>query len=152
MSKSTRDSSDSPIVTDPYSVPVGQMAPHNPPFIVKRSNELPAGQKGFRSHDTRKRKDKGEDSQVDTTHDMPELYQSNCRENQIIEHFGIRRTVSKTRRTGGLCAQNGTVKVDHPNRQSIMWIHAEVYLGCSRPSAYGRSYIHFTVQGMLPLE
>jgi hypothetical protein len=50
MSKSTRDSGDAlpPIVTDPYSVPVGKMAPNNPPFIVKRSNELPAGQKSFR--------------------------------------------------------------------------------------------------------
>jgi hypothetical protein len=72
MSKSTRDSSDAPIVTDPYTVPVGKTAPNNPPFIVKRSKELPAGQKSFRSHNTRKRKEKGEDSQVDTTHYVPE--------------------------------------------------------------------------------
>jgi len=45
MSKLTQDSGKALIVTDPYSVPMGKMAPKNPPFIVKRSKELPAGQK-----------------------------------------------------------------------------------------------------------
>ena len=73
MSKSTRDSGDALIVTDPYSVPVGKMAPNNPPFIVERSKELPAGQKSFRAHNSRKRKE-GEDSHVDTRHYVPEAY------------------------------------------------------------------------------
>ena len=46
------DSGNAPIVTDPYSVPVGKTASNNPPFIVKRSKELPAGQKNFRSHNS----------------------------------------------------------------------------------------------------
>jgi len=70
------DSGDAPIVTDPYTVPAGKTAPNNPPFIVKRSDELPAGQKSFRSHDTRNRKEKGEDSQVETSQYVPEVYQS----------------------------------------------------------------------------
>jgi hypothetical protein len=95
MSKSTPDSGDGPIVTDPYTVPVGKAAPNNPPFIVKRSNELPAGQKSFRSHNTRKRKEKGEDSQVDTTHYVPKHYHNHCQENRIIERSRIRETVAK---------------------------------------------------------
>jgi hypothetical protein len=97
MSKSTRDSGNAPIVTDPYSVPVGKTAPNNPPFIVERSNELPAGQKSFRQHNTRKRKrkEKGEDySHVDTTHYVPELHHSHCQENRIIERSMIRKTVA----------------------------------------------------------
>ncbi len=67
--KSTRESGDAPIVTDPYSEPVGKTAPNDPPFIIKRSKELPAGQKSFRSRNQKK----GEDSQVDTTHYVPEF-------------------------------------------------------------------------------
>src|SRR6266699_732030 len=94
MSKSTRDSGDAPIVTDPYGVPVGKTAPKNPPFIVKRSKELPTGQKSFRAHNRRKGKEKSEDSQVDTTHYVPEAYQSHCQENWIIERSRIRKTVA----------------------------------------------------------
>jgi hypothetical protein len=95
MSKSTRDSGDARIVTNPDSEPVGKTAPNNPPFIVESSKELPARQKSFRSHSTRKRKEKGEDSQIDTTHYVPELYQSHCQENRIIERSRIRKTVTK---------------------------------------------------------
>jgi len=91
---STRESGDAPIVTDPYTVPVGKATPNNPPFIVKCSNELPAGhvEKSLRSHNTRKRK---EDSQVDTSHYVPEAYQSHYQENRIIERSRIRKTVAK---------------------------------------------------------
>ena len=41
--------------TDPYSISVGKTAPKNAPFIVKRSDELPAGKKRFSSHNKRKR-------------------------------------------------------------------------------------------------
>ena len=78
---STRESGDAPIVTDPYTVLVGKTAPNNPPFIVKRTNELPAGQNSFRSHNsdnTRNEKGKGEDSHVDSSHYVPEAYQSHC--------------------------------------------------------------------------
>jgi len=92
MSKSTRDSGDAPIVTDPYSKPVGKAAPNDPPFIIKRSKELPAGQKSFRS---RNQKETGEDSQVDTTQYVPEPYQSHSQENLIIERSRIRKTVAK---------------------------------------------------------
>jgi hypothetical protein len=95
MSKSTLGSSDAPIVTDPYGVPVGKTAPNNPPFIVKRGKELPTGQKIFRAHNTRKREEKGEDSQVNTSHYVPEAYQSHCQENRTIERSRIRKTVAK---------------------------------------------------------
>ena len=35
------------IVTDPYRPPVGETASNNPPFIVKGSEVLPAGQEGL---------------------------------------------------------------------------------------------------------
>ena len=95
MSKSTRDSSDVPIVTDPYTVPMAKTAPNDPPFIVKRRKEFPAGQKGLRSHDTRKPEEPGEDSQVDTSHYVPEAYQSHCQESRIIERSRSRKTVAK---------------------------------------------------------
>ena len=86
MDKSTRDSDDAPIITDPYSVPVGKTATNNPPFIFKRSKKLPAGwRKSFESHNTRERKENSEDSHVDTTGYVPELYQSHCQKNRIIE-------------------------------------------------------------------
>jgi hypothetical protein len=66
MNKSTRDSDDAPIVTDPYSVPAGKTATNNPPFIVKRSKQLPAGQKGLDRTTRKNEKKKGEGSQVDT--------------------------------------------------------------------------------------
>ena len=96
MSKSTRDSGDALIVTDPYSVPVGKMAPNNPPFIVERSKELPAGQKSFRAHDTRNREEKGEDSQVDAAQYVPDHFHSHCQENQTIERYRIHKTVAKS--------------------------------------------------------
>jgi len=70
MSKSIRDSRDAPIVTDPYSVPVGKTAPNNPPFIVKGSEVLPAEQEGLTWSNVQ---NNGDDSHVETTHDMPEL-------------------------------------------------------------------------------
>ena len=95
MSKSTRGSGDAAVVTDPYGVPVVKTATNNPPFIVKRSEELPTGQKIFRAHKTRKREEKGEDLQVNASHYVPEAYQSHCQEKRIIERSRIQRTVAK---------------------------------------------------------
>jgi hypothetical protein len=40
----TGETSEASFVTDPYCPPVGEMAMNNPPFVVKGSEVLPAGQ------------------------------------------------------------------------------------------------------------
>ena len=116
MSKSTQEPGDAPIVTDPYSVPVGKTASNNPPFIAKRSKELPAGRKGFRSHNTQilNEKKKGENSQVDTTQYRPEPPQNHCHENRIIERSRIRNTAGKPYAQAASALRTGLLRLTIP--------------------------------------
>jgi hypothetical protein len=80
------------MITDPYRPSVGKVAPKDTPFIVKRSEELPAGQRKVGPRNTRK---KGEESHVDAGHGVPKLYKANCQENRIIGRSRIPNTAAK---------------------------------------------------------
>jgi hypothetical protein len=68
-------------ITHPHRPSVGEMAPKDPPFVVKSSQELPAAQTEL---DCKTCKKNGEDSQVETIHDVDVLHNSDCQEDQII--------------------------------------------------------------------
>jgi hypothetical protein len=44
------------MITDPYRPAVGKTAPKDPPFVVKRSGELPAGHEKIGSRNTRNKR------------------------------------------------------------------------------------------------
>jgi hypothetical protein len=73
--------SEAPNITHPYRPQVGTLAPNDHPFIVKRGEEFPAGQKKVGRRNTPK---KGNDSQIDTSHDVPDPHKSYCQENRVI--------------------------------------------------------------------
>jgi hypothetical protein len=105
------------MITDPYRPSIRKVAPNDPPFIAKRSQELPAGQNKFGLCNIQKTK--GEDSHIDTSQGVPEFQKGHCQKNRVIGRSNIPNTGSRTLRTVSLLGQN---EIDHSGRQSIRWI------------------------------